>query len=289
MFYHRYLDLFFLLFGNLCKILPNLIIFAGETVDMDYKSIISPKMRAVEDLLIDSFVGMNHCISDTGRNLIVEVPKGACDAVRSALKQQFPDVALIKNAYSMIEDLHGFILVKPIISEAPVYEDQRVVVPELEKVLVDHSADKEFASLTDEEIQKEYQRAFELYPVNTSRLLRYAGRKGKKEEVQERVRKIDQERVRIVHTIQDFFRQEPVERAWIFGSFSRMEERPDSDIDILIDLASSAKVGLLYYAGIINHLQDRLGRKVDLVANGSVKPFALESINRDKVLVYERA
>lgn len=80
-----------------------------------------------------------------------------------------------------------------------------------------------------------------------------------------------------------------MERAWIFGSFSRMKERPDSDIDILIDLASSAKVGLLYYAGIINHLQDRLGRKVDLVANGSVKPFALESINRDKVLVYERA
>ncbi|MBP5336473.1 MAG: nucleotidyltransferase domain-containing protein [Bacteroidales bacterium] len=188
-----------------------------------------------------------------------------------------------------MEDLHDFILVKPIISEAPVYEERRVVVPELEKVLVDHSADKEFASLSDEEIQREYQRAFELYHVNTSRLLRYAGRKGKKEEVQVRVRQIDQERVRIVHTIQDFFQQEPVERAWIFGSFSRMEERPDSDIDILIDLASSAKVGLLYYAGIINHLQERLGRKVDLVANGSIKPFALDSINRDKVLVYERA
>ena len=265
-----------------------MIIFAGETVDMDYKSIISPMMMAVEDLLIDSFVGMNHCISDTGRNLIVEVPKGTCDAVRSALKQHFPDVALIRNAYSMIEDLHDFILVKPIISEAPVYEEQRVVVPELEKVLVDHSSDKEYISLTDADIQKEFQRAFELYSVNTSRLLRYAGRKGKKEEIQERVRKIDQERVRIVHTIQDVFRQEPVERAWIFGSFSRMEERPDSDIDILIDLTSSAKVGLLYYAGIINHLQDRLGRKVDLVANGSVKPFALDSINRDKVLIYEK-
>ena len=31
-----------------------------------------------------------------------------------------------------------------------------------------------------------------------------------------------------------------------------------------------------------------LGRKVDLVASGSVKPFAQDSINRDKVLVYER-
>jgi hypothetical protein len=266
-----------------------LIIFAGEVAEMEYKSIISPKMKAVENLLMDSFVGMNHCISDTGRNLIVEVPKGACDAARSALKQQFADVALIRNAYSMMEDLHDFILVKPIISEAPVFEEQHVMVPELEKMLVDHSADKEFASLTEEDIRKEYQRAFEIYPVNISRLLRYAGRKGKKEEVQERVRQIDQERVRIVHIIQDFFRQEPVERAWIFGSFSRMEERPDSDIDILIDLTASAKVGLLYYAGIINHLEDQLGRKVDLVANGTVKPFALDGINRDKVLVYERA
>lgn len=124
------------------------------------------------------------------------------------------------------------------------------------QLLVDHSADKEYASLTEEAIQEEYQRA--------------------------------QERERIVHAIQDFFRQEPVERAWIFGSFSRMEERPDSDIDILIDLDSSAKVGLLYFAGIINRLQERLGRNVDLVVNGSIKPFALESINRDKVLVYER-
>ena len=31
-----------------------------------------------------------------------------------------------------------------------------------------------------------------------------------------------------------------------------------------------------------------LGRKVDLVATGSVKPFAQDSINRDKILVYER-
>ena len=48
-------------------------------------------------------------------------------------------------------------------------------------------------------------------------------------------------------------------------------------------------MGLLQYAGMINKLETLLGRKVDLVANGSVKPFALESINRDKILIYERA
>ena len=189
----------------------------------------------------------------------------------------------------MMEDLHDFILVKPLISESPIHEEDGIFVPELEKLLVDRDSDKEYALLTDPDIQKDFQRAFELYPVNTSRLLRYAGRKGKKDEVLGRLDRIDKERVSMVHTIQDFFRKEPVKRAWIFGSFSRMEERPDSDIDILVDLDASVPMGLLQYAGMINNLEELLGRKVDLVANGSVKPFALDSINRDKVLVYERA
>ena len=256
---------------------------------MEYKPIISPKMRAVSDVLIDAFEGMDHCLTDTKRNLIVEVPKGMCEGVRTFLKQRFPDVALIRNAYPMMEDLHDFILVKPLISEAPIYEEDGINVPDLEKILVDHEADKEYAALGDTAIQKEFQRAFEVYPINTSRLLRYAGRKGKKEEILGRVAKVNQSRVEMVHAIQDFFRQEPVERAWLFGSFSRMEERPESDIDILVELDSTVPMGLLQFAGMINNLEGLLGRKVDLVANGSIKPFAQESINRDKVLVYERA
>lgn len=256
---------------------------------MEYKPIISPKMRAVADMLTQTFVGMNHCITDTRRNLIVEVPKGMCEDVRTVLKQEFPDVALIRNAYQMIEDLHDFILVKPLISEAPIHQEDGISVPELEKTLVDYEADKEYASLGESGIQKEFQRAFELYPVNTSRLVRYAGRKGKKEEIRQRLEQIDRNRVEVVHAIQDFFLKEPVERAWIFGSFSRMEERPDSDIDILVDLDPTVPIGLLHYAGMANQLESLLGRKVDLVANGSIKPFARESINRDKVLVYERA
>ena len=256
---------------------------------MEYKCVISPKMHAVADLLIETFVGMDHCITDTGRNLVVEVPRNQCETVRSALKQQFQDVALMRNAYLMLEDLHDFILVKPLVSESPLFEYDGVMVPELEKLLVDHNADKDYAGLEEAEIQKEFQRAFELYPVNISRLLRYAGRKGKKEEILRRLEQLDKGRVQAVHTIQDFFRQEPIVRAWLFGSFSRMEERPESDIDILIDLDTSVPMGLLQYAGMINTLENLLKRKVDLVTNGTVKPFAQESINRDKVLIYERA
>lgn len=269
------------IYANYCQI-------ALSLSGMEYKCIISPKMKAVEDQLLVDFEGMNHCITDMGRNLVVEVPKAMCEAVRVALKQTFPDVVHIRNAYLMIEDLHDFILVKPLISEAPILENNGVSVPELEKLLVDHQADKEYSALTDTDIQKEFQRAFELYAVNTSRLLRYAGRKGKKEEIQHILERIDNGRVTAVHTLQEFFRKEPVERAWLFGSFSRMEEEPGSDIDILIDFDKSVPMGLMHYARIINTLESLLNRKVDLVANGTVKPFAIESINRDKVLIYER-
>ena len=255
---------------------------------MEHKIIITPKMRAVADCLIDSFVGMDHCITDNGRNLIVEVPKRMCDQVRTSLKQHFEDVALMRNAYLMIDDLHDYILVKPLVTEAPLRNEDGIMVPDLEKILVDHEADREYSSLTDEDIQKEYQQAFELYPVNTSRLLRYAGRKGEKEQTLDRVCRINQERVKIVRDIQNYFRTVPINKAWLFGSFSRMEERPDSDIDILIDLDQSAHIGLLQYAGMVNALEGILGKKVDMVAEGSVKQFAQDSINRDKVLIYER-
>ena len=256
---------------------------------MEHKTLITPRMCEVVDYLIDSFVGMSHCVTDNGRNLIVEVPKSMCEQVRIVLKQKFEDVALMRNAYLMIDDLHDFILVKPLVSEAPLCDEDGIMVPALEKMLVDYGADKEYASLTEEEIQKEYQRAFELYSVNKSRLLRYAGRKGEKEETLKRVNQINQERVKIIHHIQDFFLNEPVKKAWLFGSFSRMEERPDSDIDILVDIDRTSRIGLLQYAGMANELERILGRKVDLVAEGSVKPFAKDSINHDKVLIYERA
>ena len=65
---------------------------------MEYRIVISSKMRAVSEMLTGSFIGMDHCITETRRNLIVEVPKRMCEKVRTSLKCRFPDVALIRNA-----------------------------------------------------------------------------------------------------------------------------------------------------------------------------------------------
>lgn len=57
--------------------------------------------------------------------------------------------------------------------------------------------------------------------------------------------------------IRNYFKSKPVEKAWVFGSFARGEETPN--------------------------------RPVDLVVDGNLLPFASESANKDKILVYERA
>lgn len=91
----------------------------------------------------------------------------------------------------------------------------------------------------------------------------------------------------IKNTITEYFKTLPVDKAWVFGSFSRNEERPDSDVDIIVTLTPGARMGLKYF-GMIVDLEDLLKRPVDLVVEGDLLPFAQESADRDKILIYER-
>lgn len=92
----------------------------------------------------------------------------------------------------------------------------------------------------------------------------------------------------IIDIICQYFSRKPIEKAWIFGSFSRGEQRPDSDIDILITFVPNTKMGLQFF-GMIDDLEKLLNRSVDLVVEGDLLPFAAKSANRDKKLIYERS
>lgn len=92
----------------------------------------------------------------------------------------------------------------------------------------------------------------------------------------------------IVRQLQDFFSIQPVEKAWIFGSYSRGEENPDSDIDILVRFDKNARITLFQYVGIAQALKELLHKRVDLVEEGQLKSFAQESAEQDKILIYER-
>ena len=89
--------------------------------------------------------------------------------------------------------------------------------------------------------------------------------------------------------IAEYFKTQPVLKAWLFGSYSRGEERPDSDVDILFVPDMSQKFSLFTLGGMYMDLKDLLNREVDLIPEDSLLPFAAESAEQDKILIYERA
>ena len=93
----------------------------------------------------------------------------------------------------------------------------------------------------------------------------------------------------LTEQIRNYFAGQPVLKAWVFGSYARGEQREDSDIDIMIVPDRDAHVGLFLLSGMRLDLQDILGKKVDLVTEKGLMPFARPSVEKDKVLMYERA
>ena len=94
----------------------------------------------------------------------------------------------------------------------------------------------------------------------------------------------------MIDMIADYFKTQPVLKAWLFGSYARGEETSKSDVDILVvfDQKTGNGVSLLKHISIANGLEDLLGKKVDLITDGTLLPFAIETAERDKTLIYER-
>jgi uncharacterized protein len=61
-----------------------------------------------------------------------------------------------------------------------------------------------------------------------------------------------------------------VQSLGVFGSYVRQEQRPDSDLDLLVTF--SELPSLLKFIELENYLTDSLGIKVDLVLRDSLKP-----------------
>ena len=67
----------------------------------------------------------------------------------------------------------------------------------------------------------------------------------------------------------------------LFGSVARGDERPDSDIDLIVEFA--VPVGLFEITRIRLRLEQLLGRKVDLVPRDGLKPRVRERVLGESV------
>jgi predicted nucleotidyltransferase len=77
-----------------------------------------------------------------------------------------------------------------------------------------------------------------------------------------------------------------IRRLSLFGSVARGEARPDSDVDLLVELERPAKLGLFGRIEIEERLAERLGRPVQLAEPSQLRAWLREWIEPERIEIY---
>ena len=119
--------------------------------------------------------------------LFVDIERTAMESAFSFLQGIVPSTSILLNPttkecerYITTEKL---LIVRHLVNEAPIIMVDDTPVPTLEKILVDASGDKELNFAQGSELYTIFENAFSLHDVNRSRLLRYAARRHRKENI----------------------------------------------------------------------------------------------------------
>lgn len=97
--------------------------------------------------------------------------------------------------------------------------------------------------------------------------------------------------VQINQKIIEYFKDKPaVKKVYIFGSYARNEETPESDVDILVDIDFQKEplFSLFEFGGMLEDLKDLLKMEVDLLSTDGVSKFIRPYIEKDRILIYGR-
>ena len=81
-------------------------------------------------------------------------------------------------------------------------------------------------------------------------------------------------------------RRHQVQELALFGSYLTGDFGEDSDIDLLVTFRPGAHVGFLTLAGMKRELEEMLGRRVDVVPKGGLKPAIRDSVLASARVLY---
>jgi hypothetical protein len=155
---------------------------------------IAPKVLKINHFIKTNFPYLNYIIwhvseiNSLSQHLInkdtyyVEVERDAINAVFEQLREKFKYVLRGKTN----EDVYigeNIIVVRSLVTGAPTQIVNKVPTTTIEKLLVDFFADQEFDFLQGYELTHIFNNAFSKYTINTDKLLRYASRKAKREQI----------------------------------------------------------------------------------------------------------
>lgn len=95
----------------------------------------------------------------------------------------------------------------------------------------------------------------------------------------------------IKKTVSDYFRDKPVKRVYLFGSYARGEANENSDVDLLLEINEDADVTYLTLGNYLADMKDHFHQKVDIVTAGSLREgrSITKFIEEQKKLLYAKA
>lgn len=95
-----------------------------------------------------------------------------------------------------------------------------------------------------------------------------------------------EELLRELAALQPVLAQDGVLHMQLFGSRARQDNRPDSDVDVLIDVEPDRKFSLLDMAGVYGHIEDRVGLESSVVVRRYTPDDFLDRIMVDAIPVF---
>jgi predicted nucleotidyltransferase len=89
-----------------------------------------------------------------------------------------------------------------------------------------------------------------------------------------------------LRVLEPTLRERGIGSVWVFGSVARGDARPDSDVDVAIDLTPNSKTSLFDIIRLKEELEAALGRPVDIGERSSITRRAAAAAKRDLIRVF---
>lgn len=172
----------------------------SDDLKSEFHPFYNEEMKKIADIIRDSYPFMEICIWSlddikrlshyaTDRDLIfVEVDRDAVEGIFNLLSETISDrkvfVNPTENEYNYYINGTSAIIVKPLRTEAPVFkDDEGILHPTIEKIMVDVVCDVDFTPWQDYETMRLYETILSLYDISSTKLMRYARRRTKSDKI----------------------------------------------------------------------------------------------------------
>jgi predicted nucleotidyltransferase len=92
--------------------------------------------------------------------------------------------------------------------------------------------------------------------------------------------------IAVLKAAEPALRSQGVAHAALFGSVARGEQRPDSDIDIMVEISAEAEIGVFGFAKIVNLIEDLFPTRVDVSNRACLRPYVRPSAEGEAVYAF---